>query len=781
MKKNITVLTILGLVLAIVGALLAYFLAPVLKFYENPSAFLSIWSYVLQAFTFQNMNMGSIVFIAVLGTVIVLFILQLIFIIANKHPKALLVSLAWLLTGAIATAFTIIVFQAGFFKDVTAANGDVIKDTGFFFFTWKLRDYGILNVGTLILAYTPVALVLIGFILMLIAEIQDLVLIGQEPGTPKRDYAADLDNGNKVVVVREDKATEAPSSEEIRSMLRDELAGQKAQEEREHGHGEYPHAAAEQEYADRGGHSYNAPMAPMPPMGQTPIINGPLLVQYINTYSPAGVPQAAPAPVNNPQPAQPAPAGVPLTEVQGVVENREKPLTADEIRKLIKEELGEKKETPVIVNLPAQEKKPEEPSLTKEDISKIVADELKAALKESEPKEEPEEEEPEVVVEPTPVASLSAEDIRLIISEELTAAKDQADEEARKKAEEEAAEKKAEEEKKKAEKPEPSVRDVIKEELAAYHAQEEAEKQKALEEQKKAEEAKQAEEAKKAAAKKPEEPVAPEGKKAEEKPEEKPAALTPDEIRKIIAEEFAKQQPKPEEKPAEEEKKLTAEDIRNVIKEELAGILASNKKEEVKPVAESKPVPAPAPVVVVVNSDKKEAAVVAPAPAKEEPVKRVVGAVNPNLPPHPKIIRIPFPTRMLGADKALQNNYNELKSDIMAYGVKSRVSNSGDTFRLHKVTYVKLTIAGKGLKLYYALNPQDYANTTLPIQDAGHKSIYKEIPLVFKVKSDLSLRRAKQLVADVMAKGGLEQGKIEPNNWAAALKDYKDQGEDDDD
>jgi hypothetical protein len=53
--------------------------------------------------------------------------------------------------------------------------------------------------------------------------------------------------------------------------------------------------------------------------------------------------------------------------------------------------------------------------------------------------------------------------------------------------------------------------------------------------------------------------------------------------------------------------------------------------------------------------------------------------------------------------------------------------------------------------------------------------------LVFKVKSDLSLRRAKQLVADVMAKGGLEQGKIEPNNWAAALKDYKDQGEDDDD
>ncbi len=670
MKKSVTVLSIVGLLLAIIGAVLAYLLPGVLKFYENPAAFLSIWGYVLQAFTFQNLNMGSIVFLSLIGVTIVFFVLQLILLIANRHPKALLVMFAWLLVGMIATAFSIIVFQDGFFKDYTSSAGEVIHDSGMFYFVWRLRDVGLLNVGTVILAYTPVALVLIGFVLMLIAEIQDLVLIGQEPGTPKRDYAADLDNGNKVVVVREDKASEAPSSEEIRSMLRDELAGQKAEEQR-HGSGEYPHAAAEQEYADRGGHAYNAPMAPMPPMGQTPIINGPLLVQYINTYSPAGAPVSAPAPQPNPQEGKAAPAGVPLTEVQGVVENREKPLTAEEIRKLIKEELGEKKETPVIVNLPAQEKKEDSPTLTKEDISKIVADELKAALKEQEPEVKPEPEtEPDVVVEPTPVASLSAEDIRLIIAEELTAAKDQADEEARKKAEEEAAAKQAEEEKKKAEKPEPSVRDVIKEELAGL---------------------------------------------LQEKKEEPKAA------------------------PAEAAK--------------------------------------PAPVVVVVNSEKKEEA----APVNAEPAKRVVGAVNPNLPPHPKIIRIPFPTRMLSAEKALQNNYNELKSDIMAYGVKSRVSNSGDTFRLHKVTYVKLTIAGKGLKLYYALNPQDYANTTLPIQDAGHKSIYKEIPLVFKVKSDLSLRRAKQLVADVMAKGGLEQGKIEPNNWAAALKDYKDQGEDDDD
>ena len=80
--------------------------------------------------------------------------------------------------------------------------------------------------------------------------------------------------------------------------------------------------------------------------------------------------------------------------------------------------------------------------------------------------------------------------------------------------------------------------------------------------------------------------------------------------------------------------------------------------------------------------------------------------------------------------------------------MKSRVSNTGDTFRLHKVTFVKITVAGKALKLYFALNPKDYANTTLPVQDAGDKGTYKDIPLVFKVKSDLSVRRAKQLIAD---------------------------------
>lgn len=134
-----------------------------------------------------------------------------------------------------------------------------------------------------------------------------------------------------------------------------------------------------------------------------------------------------------------------------------------------------------------------------------------------------------------------------------------------------------------------------------------------------------------------------------------------------------------------------------------------------------------------------------------------------------KIIRIPFEKRIHAADASLKANFNELKSDILAYGVKSRISNSGDTFRLHTKTYVKITIAGKALKLYFALDPKDYADSKMPLGNAGHKGIYSEIPLVFKVKSGLSVRRAKQLVADAMAKDGLVQGEVVAHDWVKEI------------
>ena len=135
-----------------------------------------------------------------------------------------------------------------------------------------------------------------------------------------------------------------------------------------------------------------------------------------------------------------------------------------------------------------------------------------------------------------------------------------------------------------------------------------------------------------------------------------------------------------------------------------------------------------------------------------------------------KIVRIPFQERMAKAELVLLNHYDELKNYLLSFQVKSRISNVGEMFRLHKEEYVKITVAGKGLKLYMALSPDEYKDSPIPVDDASDKKMYQSIPLVFKVKSELSLKRAKKLIDDLMAKKGLPQKEIPFLPWSKAFQ-----------
>ena len=119
--------------------------------------------------------------------------------------------------------------------------------------------------------------------------------------------------------------------------------------------------------------------------------------------------------------------------------------------------------------------------------------------------------------------------------------------------------------------------------------------------------------------------------------------------------------------------------------------------------------------------------------------------------------RISFYERIVSLDQELLDDYNELKNELISYGLKSRVSSTGDTFRLHRVTYVKMIFSGKKVKLYMKLNPADYKDSTIPFDDVSHKRAYADIPFVFKVKSGLSLRRAKALIKEMMDAAGIVQ------------------------
>jgi len=161
-----------------------------------------------------------------------------------------------------------------------------------------------------------------------------------------------------------------------------------------------------------------------------------------------------------------------------------------------------------------------------------------------------------------------------------------------------------------------------------------------------------------------------------------------------------------------------------------------------------------------------------PQPVEEEkaPEAEAAPAVEETEESKEKAEFVPFAVRMKNADEFVRAAYNELKSEVLSYGIKSRVSSTSDRFRLHKKEYVKMVIAGKYLKLYFALNPADYVDSTYPFEDASRMSAHEATPFVFKIKSGLSVRRAKVLIADVAKQDGLEQGEVVAHDHASELE-----------
>lgn len=117
---------------------------------------------------------------------------------------------------------------------------------------------------------------------------------------------------------------------------------------------------------------------------------------------------------------------------------------------------------------------------------------------------------------------------------------------------------------------------------------------------------------------------------------------------------------------------------------------------------------------------------------------------------------ISFETRLKKAEPDLRNKYYELRDYILSYGIKNRISIPGDTFSAHRERYVFLTFQGKHIKAYFALDPDAYAGSTIPVRKVEAKK-FEDLPTFLKIQSDLSLKRAKMLVDDVMALKGVQK------------------------
>ena len=245
--------------------------------------------------------------------------------------------------------------------------------------------------------------------------------------------------------------------------------------------------------------------------------------------------------------------------------------------------------------------------------------------------------------------------------------------------------------------------------------------------------------------------------------------------------------------------------IRNIVRDELIKnqpfkvIIVGNEKpqevvveKEPEPVKEEQPVvveepkpePKPEPVKEVVKEQPKPILVPTvkfwdvarvvwpqlenpkPLPREEKPVE----PVNTEEDGWNRNKRQPFMVRIITADLDTKANYNEIKNELLSYGVKSRLSRGGDTFRLGGKEYAKIYLVGKTLKVYFALSPEDYKDSTYPIEDVGHRPNYAGMPLLFKVRSKLSVRRCKELIKAACEKDGLAQKEVKDTNWVDELR-----------
>ena len=209
----------------------------------------------------------------------------------------------------------------------------------------------------------------------------------------------------------------------------------------------------------------------------------------------------------------------------------------------------------------------------------------------------------------------------------------------------------------------------------------------------------------------------------------------------------------------EEEKKeeccceggLGEEDVRAIVKEGI-----DEHVEEYHQEKEEEPAPAPAPVKEPEPEPEPEPE---EEPEEDEDEEEEEEEAPEEVGPDGLVIkgkrkRRPFENRLRNSDYDLRHKYYDLRDYIKWYGLRNRVSIPGDTFSYKRQRYAFVTIVGKHLRIYLQLDPKDYADSTIPVEQAEAKK-YEDLPCLLRIKSDLAYRRAKKLVDDLLVKIGM--------------------------
>ena len=211
--------------------------------------------------------------------------------------------------------------------------------------------------------------------------------------------------------------------------------------------------------------------------------------------------------------------------------------------------------------------------------------------------------------------------------------------------------------------------------------------------------------------------------------------------------EEAKEEPKQAEQ-AQAVEGLSEEEVRKIVEKYLQEHVEEKHAEQPAPAPAPAPAPQPEPEEPEEEEEEEEEEEADEAPADDNsPVGLAIKG---------KRRRASFETRLKNSEFDIRHKYYDLRDYIKWYGLRNRISIPGDTFSYKRQRYVFVTIVGKHIRVYLGLDPANYADSTIPVEKAEAKK-YEDLPCLLRVKSDLSYRRAKKLVDDLMQKIGIPQ------------------------
>ncbi len=217
-------------------------------------------------------------------------------------------------------------------------------------------------------------------------------------------------------------------------------------------------------------------------------------------------------------------------------------------------------------------------------------------------------------------------------------------------------------------------------------------------------------------------------------------------------------QAQPEGEQPEEEKQ--PEVIAEEPVEEQEEVVIEQQPEEVAATQEPEVIVEEQQPVVIIQDEQQEVEVTDEVLTEDLVVSAVdldaAALVAQDVPAKKDYVRSPtFAEKMMVASEIIQDRYDELKNYALRYRkLKARISKKFDSINQGRFHFVKLSVAGKTLKLYLNMD----INTVDPkfrCHDMSDKKTYVTVPVLLRIKSGRAMKYAKILIDQCAEQHGM--------------------------